>query len=218
MAYLDRTDLIRRLKVRLNRPATDAAFTVTSTDDAYDDALTEAQDELTKLIATYIPDVMTLAPTSLTSSDGGYLYTFGADADTANKFALGFFSVFATRADIPDNPLVPNVDFLIEGTRLRILPVNTPRTFSDSGPYAMYVPASNVISSSSAPTIPVICRMALLEKAGEFACRRLGLDSSEFKDGFAEAWAAVLASVRTQAQGKYGAPLSRRPRAARYRR
>jgi hypothetical protein len=211
VAYLDSADLIRRMKVKLNRPSTDAAFTVTSTDDALYDALSEAQDSVTKLIATFIPDCMISAPTALSTADSGATYTFGTDADSAAKFALGFFSVYETRADIPDNPMEPNIDFVIEGTKLRILN-NLTRTFADSGPWAQTVSASNVISSATQPTVPVICRMTLLEKACEIAADRLGLDSSKFASNAGERWMEVLAAVRTQAKGKYGATLLNRPR------
>ncbi len=214
MAYLDKADLIRRLKVRLNRPTTDTAFTVSTTDDVLYDALTEAQDLMTKWIATFVPDVMSLAPVALSTADSGATYTFGTDADSANKFPLGFFSIFAARVDIPDNPLECEVDYLLEGTRIRILPVGTTRTFADSGPYAMFVAASNVISSSTEPTIPVICRLALLSKAAAIAAIPIGMDPMPYDAQHDEECAAVLASVRTQAEGKYRPPMSRRTRSS----
>lgn len=212
MAYLDRADCILRIKDRLNRPATDTAFTISATDDVLLRMMTESQDEITKLIATYIPDAMITAPTAMTTADSGKTYTFGADVDTANYFPLGFFCVYATRSDIPDFPLEPGVDFVVEGTKIR-MPNNATRTFSDGGPWAQTVNAANAITSSTEPTIPVICRLGLVEKTAAKAAVRLGLDPSEFDAAFNERWLEVLAAVRTQAMGKYGTTRRHRPSA-----
>ena len=83
MSYLDRADLIRRAKVRLGRPTSDNAFTVTTTDDVYDDCATEAQDHLIKMLGVYVPDSVWPVPTLLTTADSGYTYTFGTDTDSA---------------------------------------------------------------------------------------------------------------------------------------
>lgn len=210
MAYLDRADCLLRIKDRLNRPVADTAFTVSATDDVLLRMMTEAQDEITKLIATYIPDAMISAPTALVTADAGKTYTFGTDADAANYFPLGHFMVFATRADIPDFPLEPGVDFVFEGARIRI-PANNTRTFADGGPWAQTVNAAvNQITGASEPSIPVITRLGLVEKTAAKAAVRLGLDPSEFDSAFNERWLEVLAAVRTQAMGKYGATLSNR--------
>lgn len=210
MAYLDRADIILRVKDRLNRPTTDSAFTIAATDDVWLRFMTEAQDDVTKMIATYIPDAMISVPTALVTADSGITYTFGTDTDSANYFPLGHFSVYASRSDIPDFPLEPGIDFIIEGTRLRMVN-NVARTFGDGGPWAQTVNASNVITSSTQPSIPVICRMTMVEITAEKGARRLGLDSQEFKDAAGDAWAKVLTAVRSQAQGKYGAPSRYRP-------
>src|SRR5688572_23279592 len=101
MAYLDRADCVVRIKNRLNRPSSDTAFTRSVADDVILEFMTDAQDEITKAIATFIPDAMISVPTALTTADAGYTYTFGTDVDTAAVFPLGHFQVFSTRADIP---------------------------------------------------------------------------------------------------------------------
>lgn len=211
MAYLDRADVLLRVKDRLNRPASDTAFTISATDDVLLRMMSEAQDEITKLIATYMPDIMRSVPTALTTADLGKTYTFGTDVDSANYFALGFFSVFAQRSDIPDFPLEPGVDFMIEGTTLRT-PNNSTRSYPDGGPWAQFIPASNVITSSTQPTIPVLCRLAMVERTAEKAAKRIGLDPAEFQAEFDKRWLEMLGAVRTQATGKYGATIQHRPR------
>lgn len=209
MAYLDRADCILRLKDRLNRPSTDSAFTVSATDDVWLRFMTEANDELTKLIAAFVPDAMIGVPTALVTADSGKTYTFGTDVDSANVFPLGFVNIYDTRNDIPDYPLIPGVDYTLEGTRIRI-PYNVTRTFSDSGPWAQFINAANAITSSTQPTIPVLFRLAMVERTAAKGARRLGLDGSEFEAEFEKRWMEGLMAVRTQANGKYGANVSRR--------
>ena len=87
------------------------------------------------------------------------------------------------------------------------MPNDNTRTFADGGPWAQFISAANVITSSSQPTIPVICRLAMVERMAEKGARRLGVDSSEFRQGFQDQWDLVLEAVRTQAMNKYGANL-----------
>jgi hypothetical protein len=211
MAYLDSADIVRRAKLRLNRPATDEAFTATTADDVLYDFATEEQDEITKLLAVYVPDALWTVPTALTSSDGGYTYGFGTDTDGAAIFALGRFHVYEARTHIPDTPLVVGVDFTVEGTVLR-MPHQSPRTFADSGPWAQYVAPSNVITSSTQPTIPKIARLCLVARVASRGAKRLGLDPSEHDADAEASWLQVLAAIRTQAHGKGGAPYAHRPR------
>lgn len=203
IAFLDSADCTRRIKIRLNRPTTDQAFTVTTTDDVIYDFLSEAQDRVTKLVATFIPDAMWTVPTAITSADSGKTYTFGTDVDTAAIFALGHYRVYATRADIPDNPLIPGDDYTVEGTLIRI-PNNSTRTFTDSGPYIQYVAPSNVIASGTQPTIPKIARPAMISDATRRCAERLGegQKASEQEAQFSSDWIELLAAIKTQTSGK----------------
>ena len=212
MALYDSADCARRIKVRLNRPTTDRIFTVTTADDVIYDALTEAQDRITKLIATYIPDGLWTVPTALTTADSGKTYTFGTDVDAAAIFALGHFHVYPDRAAIPDFPLVEGVDYTVEATRIRT-PNNTTRTFGDGGPWAQYVAPSNVITAATQPTIPKIARLALISDATRrCAADRLGdgMKAAEQEASFQSDWLEVLAAVRTQSYGKGGRTLTQR--------
>lgn len=211
MAYLDSADIIRRVKLRLNRPSSDTAFTISTADDVLYDFASEEQDEITKLCATFIPDALLTAPTALTTADSGLTYTFGTDVDTAAIFALGHFQVFAVRADIPDSPLIPGVDFTVEGTKIR-MPNNVPRTFGDSGPWSQTVNPSNVMTSATQPTIPKILRLCLVSRTASRGAKRIGLDPAEHDADAGEAWLTAMAAVKSQAASKGGAPLLQRPR------
>lgn len=200
MSLWDANDLVRRLKVRLNRPATDAAFTVTTTDDVYFDFLTEGQDRVQKLLGIYVPDAVWTVPTLLTSADGGLTYTFGNDTDGAAIFAFGHFKVYPDLASIPDSPLIDQLDYAVENTKLR-MPNNTPRTFS-AGPYCQFAAPSNVITATTQPVIPKFARPAMLSDAEVRCLRRMGLDWGTAEAQFQSDWIEVLAAIRTQSNGK----------------
>lgn len=207
MAYLDSADCLLRVKNRLNRPTSDEAFTRSSTDDIAYSAMTEANDELIKKIAVFIPDAMVTAPTLLTSADSGKTYTFGTDADAAAIFALGHFAIYENLESIPDYPLTDGVDYVIEGTKIR-MPYNDTRTFS-AGPYAQSVTPGNVVNSSTQPTCPKIARLVMVEDTARRLAPLVGQDPRDFDEPYNDAWTNLLAAVRTQGVGK-GGPLTTR--------
>lgn len=220
MAMWDSADCVRRAKLRLARPSTDSAFTESTTDDVWYDFASEAQDRVNRQLAIFVPDAVWTVPTEISSADGGYTYTFGTDVDTEAIFAFGHFKLFENLESIPDYPLEPGVDFTIEGTNtadkgtvIRI-PANATRTFADGGPYAQYVAPSNVITSSTQPTIPKFARTCLVTDTEKRAWERLGMGgkADEAEERFQDEWIDILASIRTQAAKKTGAVLRNRPR------
>jgi hypothetical protein len=209
---LDYAECKATLKRRLGRPTADEAFTVTTTDDVYDQLLTEAQRRINALLATFIPDAVWPAPVALTSSDGGYTYGFGMDTDGAAIFAFGHFEVFEARKDIPNFPLTEGIDFVVRGSVL-VMPDNQPRTFADSGPWALFASPSTAIDSSHEPTIPKVARPAMITDAEIRGWKHLGLDASHAEYDFENKdWPELLALVRTQSMKKGSQPLQRRPR------
>lgn len=218
MAYLDAADCAVRVKNRLNRPTSEQAYTRSTTDDVLYEMMTEANDHIVKRIATFIPDAMISAPVELVSTDSGKTYDFPDDADSNAAFALGHFKLYENQESIPDYPLVAGVDFTVEstntadgGTVIRI-PARQTRTFTDGGPYAQYVAPSNVITSSTQPTIPKFARKPMVADMARQAFDRLGLDSAGAEADFQREWLETLAAIRTQASGKYGRTLRYRSR------
>lgn len=61
---------------------------------------------------------------TLTTTDN-QIFTFGTDAQGYAKFPMGKGGIFASLSDIPSNPLRPGVDYLLEGTQIRIPNNNT---------------------------------------------------------------------------------------------
>ena len=210
MSLWDSADIVRRGKLRLARPSADEAFTVSTTDDAWYDLATEAQDRVNTLLGIYVPDAVWTVPTELSSADDGKTYTFGTDVDAAAIFAFGHFKLFENRESMPDWPLTPGVDFTIENTKIRI-PYNSTRTFSDGGPWAQYAAPSNVVTSSTQPTIPKFARVPMVSDMCKRAAMRLGLPGDEFELEFQREWADTLAAIRTQGAGKGGKTLTQRP-------
>jgi hypothetical protein len=211
VALWDSSDLVRRAKLRIARPTTDEAFTVTTTDDVWFDFATESQDRINTLLGIFVPDSVWTVPTELSTSDSGRTYTFGTDVDSAAIFAFGHYKLFENQESIPDYPLVEGVDYTIEGTKIRI-PNNVTRTFTDGGPYAQFASPSNVITSSTQPTIPKFARKPMISDMVRQGLDRLGLDSTTAEADFQREWLDVLTAIRTQGFGKGGRTTMQRPR------
>lgn len=181
MAFLDSQDLLARCKRLANRPATD---------DLVADAdwyawLTEGQQVLVAKLATVAPHAMLTVPTLITSSDGGYTYTFAS-----SQYPLAV-TLYETEADIPSFPLVPGVDYTWEGDVVR-MPDDSPRTFPDGGLWAQYVPqvaASATLDGSNAPIVfPVEARLWLIPYAMEQYAVRVNQDPTYWLTKQALTW------------------------------
>lgn len=154
-------DLLRRVKQYSRRPTTDTSVT----DEMWYDFMTEAQVEVFSDLFTRFPAMQYSAPYLLTSSDGGYTYDFGLDADGDPIYPMGNTEVFPDLRSIPDSPLVFGEDYELEGYVLRI-PGNRTRLFA-SGPYARFVARPDVaITDVANPLLyPKEARMLLVWKA-----------------------------------------------------
>lgn len=180
MARYDSADLLARCKRLANRPSTDALLS----DPDWYAFLSEGQEVLVSMIASAVPDAMLTTPTLLTSSDGGYTWTF-----SGSQYPLAV-SLYADRKDIPDSPLVPGVDYTWEGDVVRVAGQRT-WAFA-SGPYAQYVPevtASVAIDGSTQPIVfPIMARRWLIPYALEQAAYRLKQDPMPWIAMQARSW------------------------------
>lgn len=198
-------DLVRRCKQYARRPATDASVT----DDMWYDWLTEAQAEVFQDVFSRYPQLQTSAPVLLTSSDGGYTYTFGTDIDGDPRYPMGFTQVFPNRQSIPDSPLVPGVDFEIEGYVLRI-PGNRPRTWAN-GPYARFVtmPDQAVTIDLNPLLYPKEARMLMVWKALESWASRPGSGAdpayylSKYQEWREKVWLKLATTYNTSGPFTY---------------
>ena len=136
--------------------------------------LTDAENAVKQDLAPRIPHVL-LQQTQLTSSDGGYTYTFGTDSEGNRVYPLGQVEVFSTPSDVPHYPLRPYEDFVPEGNQIR-MPGNSPRTFPSNGPVARFVPMTLKIDGSTNPTLmPMQARELIVIEAA----RRYGIASKQ---------------------------------------
>jgi len=148
MADYDSADLLARSKRYARRPATDESYSVP---DWYA-ALTEAQAYAIAWLIARAPDSQYGSPVLLTTTDGGATFGFGTDPDGAAEFPIGHCEIYTSKLQIPDEPLEPVVDFLLEGTKIRI-PNDRTRAFPDGAPYARFVLLPRKIDASHEPTL-----------------------------------------------------------------
>lgn len=124
--------------------------------------LADGQNEVLVEIANVVPRVLYGAPTAMTTSDGGYTWQFGTDGNGYALFPLGKASIYPNLDAVPDYPWQPGLDYLDEGTQIRI-----PNNISWPGPlywYGMTPPAA--ISATVQPVIqPPTSRILIVLKA-----------------------------------------------------
>jgi hypothetical protein len=189
-------DLLRRVKQYARRPATDTSVT----DEMWYDFMTEAQVEVFSDLFTRFPAMQWSAPLLLTSSDGGYTYDFGLDADGDPINPMGHTEIFPDLRSIPDSPLEYGVDYQLEGYVLRI-PGNRSRLFA-AGPYARFVSRPDVaITDEANPLLyPKEARMLLVWKALQAYASRPGngADPAYFEDKYNKALDKELLKAATQ--------------------
>lgn len=112
------TDILALFNVLAGRPAADAV-----TDAAKYLRLTRAQNRIISLMTAVAPN--SLYPhvaygslPTLTTTDQ-QVYTFGTDTNGYAKFPMGKGGIYQSLNDIPDFPLMPGRDYMIEGTQIR---------------------------------------------------------------------------------------------------
>lgn len=193
--------MVSRVVFRLNRPSTDEAFTVSTTNDVIYNALTEEQALAVQRLSPIVPDALEGSPVLLTSADGGKTYTFGTDVDGSNTVALGHYKLYASLSDIPFTPLIPGADYIVEGALVRI-PSNQSRTFGD-GPYAQFTSPTNVIDASTEPTIFALARPYVVSRAcARLAGERLHTDPSPYLFQAEQEFSSLVAALRTRNGGQ----------------
>lgn len=111
----DSADLLRRFNALAGRPPADAV-----TDAQKYGYLADAQDFVLTQIEGIVPRVLYGPPVQLVTADGGYTFTFGLDGDGYALFPSGKAGIFPSLDAIPSYPWVPGVDYLDEGTRIRM--------------------------------------------------------------------------------------------------
>lgn len=148
----DSSDLLTRFNVLAGRPAADSITNVQKYQ-----FLSDAEQYVLTQIEGIVPRVLYGPPVQLVSADGGYTWTFGTDGDGYALFPSGKAGVYQDLSCIPDYPLIPGVDYLDEGTQIR-MPNNTtwngtlywygitpPQELSDTVQPILQPPASRIL-------------------------------------------------------------------------
>lgn len=181
MAMYDSADLLSRVKVDAQRPATDEDVT----DAIWYQFLEEAQTYWIGQFAVHAPEVMYGAPELMTTSDSGATYTVAS-------YPLGHMEIRSSRSGPllrPGPDWDPNSDYTPEGQIIRI-PDGRRRTFT-TGPYARYVAAPGLLSGAVAPVLkPAHMRLLLVPRACYYYALRGGhRDPTPFLQKEQKLWA-----------------------------
>ncbi len=166
MAAWESSDLLSQFNARVGRPTTDAIKDVQKYA-----RLSRAQNRVVALMMGVCPDSLypkvgySSLPT-LTTTDN-QVYTFGTDAAAFPLFPMGKGGIYASLNDIPNFPLRPGIDYMVEGYQIRI-----PNNSTHSGTlywYGVGQPAD--ITASVQPSLfPEASReLIVIECARQFA-------------------------------------------------
>lgn len=160
MASYQSSDLLTRFNQLAGRP---------TSNDSISDAekyarLADSQDVVINDAAAVVPNAFyskaaTASTPTLTSSDGGHIFTFGNDANGNALFPIGKVRIFENLQAIPDYPWVEGVDYLNEGTQIR-MPNNT--TWGGTLYWRGIAPPERMSGSVQPTIIPVNFRMLIV--------------------------------------------------------
>lgn len=182
MAEFDTADLVSRCQLYRRRPSTDEA---TTTPNWYT-MLSDAERHWKRIIAAHYPKQMYGAPQALTSSDGGYTYTFPS-SEQSPLAVLVLSSPTGTVLN-PGPYWSSEHDYVLESGQIRMT-LGRARTFAD-GPYARFVTAPAAITESVTSTIkPVELRQIIVYHACALDAMRGGMDDPAPYEKMAQ-WAA----------------------------
>ena len=189
------SDLLTRFNQLSGRPVTDAI-----TDATKYQRLADAQDSVITRIAAICGKQQMSAPTAMATADGGATWTFGTDGNGYALYPLGG-KVFPSLASVPDYPWTPGLDYLDEGTQIRM-----PNGLKWTGPLYWYgVSGPQQISASVQPVLqpPPARILIVIDAVRTFAeefTRNAGLaDQMEAK--WAREWPTQMTSIRRHLRG-----------------
>ena len=183
----DAQHLFELFKHEIRRPANDQAVLP----DHVWEYLTQAQDELLRMVAMVRPELNYAAPFQLTSIDDNYTFTFGTDEDGNPREVFGMIELYR---DLNGKPLQAgsfynrDADYVFEGDRIRF-PAGI-RWRYGSAPYVRGVLAPGPIDQDHEPVVrPLAARAGIpLLAAIKWAEGRGRQNPKPFKDKFDEWW------------------------------
>ncbi len=190
------SDLLAMFNRMAGRPSSDAI-----TDSSKYARLAEAQSSIITKIAGVAPKPLYGDPTLMTSSDGGYTFTFGLDGNGYPLFPTGKARIYIDLVSIPNAPLRPGVDYLDEGTQIR-MPNNMPwggtlYWYGITPPELMSATVQPVLQPPTARILIVI--EAVREFAEEFGRNEKLMASMDRR--WDREWGPTMTMIRTHFRG-----------------
>lgn len=138
----------------------------------------------------------TVALTLTPDANYPYTYTFGSDADGNLLYPVGGVQLYRVPGDVPDWPMVPGVEYLMEGAIVRA-PGNA--ALPGGAPYFQGLVLPLTLSATASPVLlPVQAReLIVLAAATEYASD-VGLDPTPYQTRFDEAWDRWIGAIQAQ--------------------
>lgn len=191
-------DLLARVRTEIQQPA---GSDFPQDADLYT-GLGNSQNKVLARLSVTVPESQYGAPVLLASTDGGFTFSFGTDADGNSIFPMGEFELYRSLNSVADSPMSPFSEFLIEGDHIRI-PGNLPYAGPSSGPYARFLTPGLLLDGTHAPVLkPVQARQCLVYDTAAWYFGITGDKDAEARyvqrfEGEYETW---LLAMRTQAE------------------
>lgn len=198
-------DLLARFNTLAGRPVAD-----TITDAQKYTYLAIAQDYVLTLIEGIVPRVLYGPPVQLVTTDGGYTFSFGNDGDGYPLFPSGKAQIYPNLDAIPDYPWVPGVDYIDNGTSIR-MPNQTPWQqplywYGITPPQELSASVEPVIQP---PTARILIAIEAVRAFAEAYDRNPGLVAAMDRQ-WGRTFGPTMTAIRThfrgsmQATGRYG--------------
>ncbi len=168
MATWDSAWCLADFQEKAQRPAADAVPTATIY--TY---LTKAQNRVVALLAARCPAALYPNTTygsipTLSSTDGGYTFTFGTDSNGYAIALMGKASIYRQLADIPDYPMREGVDFIRNGAIGIMIPNNT--TYSGTLYWRGVTPPADITATTQPALFPEPSReLIVIDAVRQFA-------------------------------------------------
>jgi hypothetical protein len=163
----DSADLLGRFNALAARPSSDEY-----TDADKYSLLATGQMKVLEEIAIRYPDCLYQAPTAMSTADSGATFTFGTDGNGYAVMPYGHVGIYSSLNSIPDNPWVPGIDYLDEGTLIRM---PNGRTYSGTLYWRGIATPADIAAGTQPSLRPAPARVLIVYKAVEEFGLRGGL-------------------------------------------
>lgn len=125
-----------------------------------------------------------------------YTYTFGSDADGNLLYPVGGVQLYRVAGDLPDWPMIPGVEYLMEGAIVRA-PGNA--AFPGGTPYFQGLVLPLTLSATASPALlPVQARELIVWAAAVEYAGDVGKDATPHQERFDAAWDRWIGAIQAQ--------------------